>query len=247
VRGQHLEAKVGGNLEVVRVIERTAHAQLDRGGRVDEAFFQRTPKGCAVVVRLSEYGFVQIQVRIKMQQAYLAVLGGNGAQFGKGDGVVAAKAQRHCPGFKQGLHELGDGGVGRFDVTGHNIDVAKVAAGQLVENIDFKDHVVGLDHARNMPDGRRPEARTRAVGTARIKGNAENRKIHALGVVHTRHAHEAAGVAETWGRRRAGWLHGSHINLDVWAGRVRSVMVRRRNGGRYLSFCRAIRPRRPCI
>ena len=86
-------------------------------------------------------------MRIKMQQAYLAVLCGHGAQFGQGDGMVAAKTQRHSPGVQQRLHELANGRIRGLDIAGNNIHVAKVAACQFVENIDLKDDVVGLDHA----------------------------------------------------------------------------------------------------
>ena len=201
-----LEAQLAGQLVLVRVVQRSAHADLDGLGGVDQAFFQSTAEGGAVVVLLAEYLIADVGVAVKVHQGNRAVLLGNGTQLAQGDGMVATQGDGNDA-LVQDARDLAlDGFVGGMDVAGGDGNIAVVGTLQVLQHVDAQDDVVRLDHGGNSADGLGPEPGSGTIRARRVEGNAHDGEIGIGHVSHARDAHEGAGIAEARGRKSASRL-----------------------------------------
>ena len=84
---------------------------------------------------------------VEVEQGHGAVALRHGAQFGQGDGVVAAHDHRDGPGVEHARDGGFDALEGLVEIAGDDIHIARVDTLAVLENIHVKNAVVGLQDA----------------------------------------------------------------------------------------------------
>ena len=110
-----------------------------------------------MVVGFAEKVVAGVGMGVEVEQGHGAVALRHGAQFGQGDGVVAAHDHRDGPGGEHARDGGFDALEGLVEIAGDDIHIARVDALAVLENIHVKNAVVGLQDAGGIPDGSRAE------------------------------------------------------------------------------------------
>ena len=213
VARDHLVAEVDRLADVVRPEERSAHADLDGGFRLDNALLDRSSERRAGGVELApEVARPSVGVGIEVHERDRAVLSGHGAQGRQGDRVVAADADRKDVSSYQGL----DGGLDsvhrRLHVAGHYARVAGVGNPQPFEHVDVAPvRVHGTQHDRHRPDRVRPEARPGAVGSSGVARKADDRRVEDVLAARLRQSHEGRQPAKARAVQRIDRKEPAHL------------------------------------
>ena len=164
---------------------------------VDQFLLYGTPKRRSVIILLAEDLIVNVRVGIKMDEADGPILLRHRPQLSQRDGMVPPQGDRKGPRIQYPGRERLDGGIGRVDITGHDIDIPHIRSLQVIENIDLMHRIVRLHHDGDIPYALRPETGTRTIGTRGIERDAINGKVQPIRFRNPLHPHKIANVAKT--------------------------------------------------
>ena len=134
-----------------------------------------------------------------MEQGHGTVTLCHGAQFGQGDGVVAAHDHRDGPGAEHARNGGFDTLEGLVEIAGDDVHVARINALAVLENVHVKNAVVRFQDTGGVPNGRRAEPASRPIRGRRVERHAEHGEIVAGAVGGMRQALKGADPAETGG------------------------------------------------
>ena len=217
VHRQHAHAAVAAEIPHIPGVDGAANADLDDAFRVQQTFLDRAAEGGTVMEAGAEIVVASVAMGVDMDHADRAG-GGDGAQDGQGDGMVAADGKRGDAGGDDRVVEGRDFRQRGFEfIRFLDPGIAEVAHAGLGEGHDAGGAVDAAEQAGLVAHRARAVAGAGAVGDTAIEGHADDADIHRGEVLGVAGAEEGgdAGVAR----------------MGLWVGQVRVAFRGFEHGG----------------
>ena len=182
-------------VEIFRRVTAAAQADLPNFVALQQAFFYRAAKRCAVGDAFAKHVGVHIGVSVHMDHRHRAMRGIERAQDRQCNGVVAAERERDAARRDDGAVVLVDDLDRLLQVEGVDRHVTQIGHLQRVKRRGAGGHVVGADQAGFGADLAWAEAGTGAVAGADVQRHTDEACVQALWARRhgqTHHGGEAA-------------------------------------------------------
>lgn len=157
------EALLARPVEIVGRIARAAQADLDASLGIKDPVLNGAAERCAMGNGFAKHGLIDIGMGIDMDEAHGAVLPGDGAEDGIGDGVIAAQRQRFAIFAENGVVGISDDVHAFRQIECINRHIADIGHHETVIGRGAGCHVVGADQTGLGPDLTRPMTCTGAI------------------------------------------------------------------------------------